>query len=74
MSVVNGTLINLYIDGQPIYAGKSTEESMKSDLIEITNKFSGGNAEFMYGKFSAQGSAEGLFAETPRNCLPFARF
>jgi len=68
---VNGSYIQLYIDGQPIFMGKSGDESAKNNLIEITSKQSGGNAEFMYGKFEYEGTAEGLFAETPVNLLTY---
>ena len=69
---VNVSAIKLYVDGQPVFLGKTNDENWKRDMIEVTSKMSGGNAEFKYGKFTGTCSADGLFCETGRNLLSFS--
>lgn len=65
--IVNGTLIKIKLGGSAIANLKSNSEALKRDLIEITTKDSGGDAEFMYGKFGATYDFELLFEEGATN-------
>jgi predicted secreted protein len=59
---INGTILGLYIDGVLVsYSTNfSIDESM--DTREVTNKQSGGYAEFRESKLNATGSGDFIFA------------
>jgi hypothetical protein len=60
MSVFNGTLTVLKMDGTQLAELTNVTMSMSSDNFETTSKESGGYAEFAYGQRSITYSVEGL--------------
>lgn len=65
--IVNGTLIKLRLTASTVAYLTSNDESLKNDLRETTNKDSGGNATYAYGKFGASYSFELLHVEGATN-------
>lgn len=57
----NGTDIGLYVDDVLVAAAQSHELSASVNMIEITSKDSGGDAEYMPGLRSATISCEALY-------------
>jgi predicted secreted protein len=59
-----GTATVLKINGTILAKGKSVGFEMSSNMVDITNKDSAGNKQFLPGDRSATISFEGLFDET----------
>ena len=61
--IQNGTLSTAWIDGVAFTHVSEDSHSISVDLIETTNKSSGGDASFIYGKRGATFSLSGMFAD-----------
>jgi len=58
MAILNGTLIKLYDGSTPIAKLTSSDMNLESEMLDVTNKDSGGDKEVMPGNRSYSFSAE----------------
>jgi hypothetical protein len=64
MAKINGTLVVLYADGQPIALQRGLDISYEQDLPDTSTKDSAGWAEHMNGRRSAKIELDALFSTT----------
>jgi hypothetical protein len=69
--IMNGTDLKIKLTGSAIAYLTSNGESYTNSLRETTNKDSGGNAQYAYGKFSGTWDAELLHVEGGTNGYSF---
>lgn len=71
-AVIDGLKVWVYLNGEPTLLAVTNELSLNNQLRDTTNKYGAGWASFAGGLLSAEGSAEGLFAEVMDNLLTFS--